>query len=178
MRLSRTGGYADAEIIVDGGTMIIRNKAANRFAQMPAQGGIDALIEALHQQAGLAVPAADLLLRDSYAVLVDDVIEAKVIGEGVVGGQVCDHLAFRNFETDWQIWIRQGPEKAPCKMVITSKTVGMAPQYTMHVRSWATPAGFPADTFAFRPAAGETRVEPNQLGGIDEIPPPSTENPK
>jgi len=158
--------------------MIIRNKAANRFAQMPAQGGIDALIEALHQQAGLAVPAADLLLRDSYAVLVDDVIEAKVIGEGVVGGQVCDHLAFRNFETDWQIWIRQGPEKAPCKMVITSKTVGMAPQYTMHVRSWATPAGFPADTFAFRPAAGETRVEPNQLGGIDEIPPPSTENPK
>lgn len=171
VRLERSGGYSNVEFIFDGTTFTIRGRSDNVYAQVPVSGTTDDLVRATHDQLGLAVPAADLLLRDSYSVLVADVMEAKYIGEGVVGGQTCDHVAFRNLDTDWQLWIRQGAEKAPCKMIITSKTVGMAPQYVTHVRSWNGKAKFPSGTFAFRPTPDERRLDVSQLTGIDEVPP-------
>ena len=36
------------------------------------------------------------------------VLEAKHIGRGVVEGVECEHLAFRNLDTDWQIWVEVG----------------------------------------------------------------------
>ena len=54
----------------------------------------------------------------------------------MVDGVECDHLAFRNLETDWQIWIERGERPLPRKYVITSKTVATAPQYTLRLRDW------------------------------------------
>lgn len=174
VKLERFGGYSDVEILFDGAMLTIRGRNNNVYAQVPVSGTSDDLVRAMHDDLGIAVPGADLLLRDSYSVLVADVMDAKFIGQGVVSGQMCDHVAFRNFDTDWQLWIRQGAEKVPCKMIITSKTVGMAPQYTTHVRSWKSNPRFPAGTFAFKPAAGEQKLDIGQLTGIDEVPPSQT----
>ncbi len=171
VRLERSGGYSNVEFWYDGATFTIRGRGLNVYAQVPVVGTTDDLVRTIHDELAMAVPGSDLLLRDSYSVLVADVLEAKYIGQGVVGGQMCDHVAFRNFDTDWQLWIRQGAEKSPCKMIITSKTVGMAPQYTTHVRSWKANPKFPAGTFAFKPAVGEQRIDVGQLPAIDEIPP-------
>jgi hypothetical protein len=59
-------------------------------------------------------------------------------GRGVVDGVQCEHLAFRNFDTDWQLWIETGDKPFPRKMVITSKTINSAPQYTVRIKSWKT----------------------------------------
>ncbi len=174
VRLERSGGYANVEFLFNGTAFTVRDRDGNLYAQVPLKGNTDELIAALHDQLGLAVPGADLLLRDSYSLLVADVLEAKLIGQGVVAGQMCDHVAFRNFDTDWQLWIRQGAEKAPCKMIITTKTVGMAPQYTTHVRSWKGNPKFPAGTFDFKAAPGERRIEIGQISGVDEVPSPAT----
>ncbi len=174
VRLERSGGYSNVEFLFDGTTFTVRGRNNNVYAQVPVSGTTDDLVRAMHDDLGLAVPGADLLLRDSYSVLVADVIDAKLIGQGVIAGQMCDHVAFRNFDTDWQLWIRQGADKAPCKMIITSKTVGMAPQYTTHVRSWKSNPRFPAGTFAFKPAAGEQKLDLGELTGIDEVPPAQT----
>jgi hypothetical protein len=173
LSFERTGGYADVQFLFDGTTLTVRDRAGKRYAQAPVKGSNDDLVKAIHDEMGMTVPGADVLLTDSYTVLIADVLEAKVIGEAVIAGQRCDHLAFRNFDTDWQLWIRQGAEKIPCKMVITSKMVGMAPQYTAQVRSWKSNPVFPAGTFAFRPVTGETRIPLDQMTGIDELPPPA-----
>lgn len=171
VRLERKGGYVVVDFIFDGQAFTVRDRNDNVYAQVPLKGTTDELVDAIHNQLGMAVPGADLLLKDSYSLLVADVLEAKFIGQGVVGGHMCDHVAFRNFDTDWQLWVRQGPEKIPCKMTITSKTVGMAPQYTTHVRSWTSSPKFAPGTFAFKPGAGEQRIDLGQLDGVDEVPP-------
>jgi hypothetical protein len=179
VHLQRSSAFGELTMVFDGAMLTMRSSTLAAYAQVPMKANTDELVSAVEQQFGMAVPGADLLLRNSYAVLVADVREAKIIGEGVIEGQRCDHLAFRNFDTDWQLWIRQGAEKIPCKMVITSKTVGMAPQYTVDVRSWKGNPKFPAGTFAFRPVAGDRRVEVRDLSAADEIPStPSTGAPK
>jgi hypothetical protein len=170
VRLERKGGFATIDLLFDGAKLTIRERDTNVYAQVDAPGTTEQLIDAMHNQLGMAVPGADLLLRDSYNILVADVLDAKVIGQGVIGGELCDHIAFRNFDTDWQLWIRAGAEKAPCKMIITSKLIGMAPQYTVHVRSFKGNVKFAPDTFAFKPAPGERLVGAGDMSNANEIP--------
>jgi len=77
--------------------------------------------------------------------------------------------AFRNTDTDWQLWVEVGARPIPRKMVITSKTVNSAPQYTVRVESWTTDFEPAADAFAFTPPAGATRLDPNALIDLDEL---------
>jgi hypothetical protein len=116
------------------------------------------------------LPGADLLLSKPYDVLVAGVLEAKHIGRGVIDGLECEHLAFRNADTDWQLWVEVGERPIPRKLVITSKTVNNAPQYTLRIKSWKS--GFvPApNAFAFAPPAGAVKLNPNDLIGLDELP--------
>jgi hypothetical protein len=171
LRAHRVGGYADVEMVFDGKTVDILGKHLNGYAQFDAPGTVDQLIEALRVGHGVSLPGADLLLSNPYDTLVADVLEAKHIGRGVIDGRECEHLAFRNFDTDWQLWVEVGDHPIPRKMVITSKTVNSAPQYTLRIKTWKS--GFvPApDAFAFAVPAGAAKLDPNHLIMLDELPP-------
>jgi hypothetical protein len=88
----------------------------------------------------------------------------------MISGELCEHLAFRTSEVDFQIWVHMGEKPRPCKLVINSKSVLGAPQYTLHITSFKTDVTFPDGTFAFTPAAGAKEVKLSQIGDLDEIP--------
>jgi len=89
----------------------------------------------------------------------------------VIDGVECEHLAFRNQDTDWQLWVEVGDRPIPHKYVITSKTVAAAPQYTLRIHDWKTDATPAADAFAFTAPDGAKKVDLNALHDIDEVPP-------
>jgi hypothetical protein len=170
LRAHRVGGYADVALFFDGKTVSVLGKHINGYAQFDAPGTVDQLIEALRAGHGVALPGADLLLSNSYDVLAAGIMESKHIGRGVIDGVECEHLAFRNFDTDWQLWVEEGERPIPRKLVITSKTLNSAPQYTLRVKGWKTniqPAG---DAFTFTPPAGAEKLSPDALVGLDELP--------
>ena len=171
LRATRTGGYADVELVFDGKTLSAFGKNINAYAQIETTGTIDELIERLRAEHGLALPAADLLLSQPYEELIANVLEAKHIGSGVIDGVECEHLAFRNPETDWQLWVEAGDRPIPRKYVITSKTVTGAPQYTVRIKDWESNAQTEADTFIFTPPEGAKKVDPKALSKLDELPP-------
>lgn len=166
----RTGGYADVELFFDGKTVSIFGRSLNGYARFEAPGTVDQLIAALRVGHGIALPGADLLLSQSYDVLAADIIEAKHIGRGVIDGRECEHLAFRNADTDWQLWVEVGEQPVPRKMVITSKTVNSAPQYTVRVKTWKTGIEPAAEVFAFIPPTGAVQLGPEALVELDELP--------
>lgn len=170
LRVSRTGGYADVEFVFDGKTATILGKNINAFAQLNSPGSTDQLIDRLVNEYSVQAPGSDLLLSNSYDVLMSDVRDAKHIGRGVVDGVECEHLAFRDFDTDWQIWIEVGPRPIPHKYVITSKTETGAPQYTLRISNWKTDVPAAAEAFTFKPPAGAKKVELKELRDLDEVP--------
>lgn len=171
MRAHRVGGYADVEMFFDGKTVSILGKHINSYAQFEAPGSLDKLIEALRAGHGISLPFADIILSNSYDLLVAGVMEAKHIGRGVIDGHECEHLAFRNHDTDWQLWVEVGDKPIPRKMVITSKTMNSAPQYTIQVKSWKTDAQPAADAFTFVVPAGAKKLSHEALIELDELPP-------
>ena len=170
LRVHRVGGYADVALYFDGKTASVFGKHINGYVQFNAAGSVDQLLEALRLGHGIALPGADLLLSNSYEVLVADVKEAKYMGRGVVDGRECEHLAFRNFDTDWQLWVEVGKHPIPRKLVITSKTMNSAPQYTLRVKSWKTDVQPAPNAFAFVPPVGAKQLGPEALIEFDELP--------
>jgi hypothetical protein len=170
VRASRIGGYADVELVFDGKTLTVLGKNLNAFAQTESPGSVDELVARLRGEFSVAVPGADLLLSRVYDELMMDVLDAKHIGRGVIDGIECDHLAFRNHDVDWQLWVEVGSHPIPRKYVITSKDLTGAPQYTLRIKDWKTDVQVAADAFAFKPPADAKKVDIAALSDIDEVP--------
>jgi hypothetical protein len=179
LRAHRLSGHADVSLYFTGETASVFATHSNSYAQITVPGTIDQLIEVLRAGHGVALPAADFLLSNAYDVLMADVMEAKYMGRGIIGGVECEHLAFRNFDTDWQVWVEVGKKPFPRKLVITSKTMNNAPQYTFRIRSWNTDVKPDENAFTFVPPPKATQLDPNALIDLDELPAeaPTGENP-
>jgi hypothetical protein len=169
LHMTRHGGYADVDLYFDGKRATVYGNNLNVFAGQDLQGTIDQLFEKL-RDLGFDAPGADLLFSHSFEGMTADVIDARHIGRGVVDGIECEHLAFRDVDTDWQIWIEVGPKPIPHKYVITSKTMAGAPQYTLRISDWKSNTQPPADAFAFKPPAGAKQIDLKALSGTDEVP--------
>jgi hypothetical protein len=170
-RATRNGGYSDIELVFDGNTVTVFGKSIDAYAQLDKPGSFEQLFDYLRDQSSLELPGTDLLLSDVYHVLMSDVIDAKHIGQGIIDGVECEHLAFRNLDTDWQIWIEVGSRPIPRKFIITSKTEAGGPQYTLRIKDWKTDVQLGVDAFAFKPPTGAKKVDFKALREIDEVPP-------
>jgi hypothetical protein len=165
---TRRSGFSDTEMVYDGKTLSILGKGQNAYIQTEAPGTIDTLIDQLRDKFHRQLPGADLLQSNVYDALMTDVTDVKDLGSGVINGTECDHLAFRAKETDWQIWIAQGPNPYPCRYVITSKGVDQAPQFTLEIRDWKAGAGAAASDFSFKSPAGAKRLDAKDLQALKE----------
>src|SRR6516162_826458 len=170
VHLTRTGGFANVEMVFDGKTLTLLGKNTNLYTQVDAPGTIDQLVDVLRDKYHRPVPAADLLMSDPYKELMPEVNDAKDLGAGVIHGVECDHLAFRTKEVDWQIWIAQGARPYPCRYVITSKKVTGWPQYTLDIWGWKTGADVASDSFKLAVPADAKKLTPDQVPELNEIP--------
>jgi hypothetical protein len=159
--------------VFDGKTASVLGRNVNAFSQLDAVGSVEQLVDKLRTDYSVALPGADLLGSDAFDLLRTDVTKAAHIGRGVVDGFECEHLAFRNNETDWQIWVQVGDAPIPRKYVITSKTETAAPQYTLVIREWKSDTKPSSDAFAFQAPAGATKLDAGMLATLDEVPPGS-----
>lgn len=169
-RISRTGGFADVEMVFDGKTASLLGKNINAYAQIEAPGSIDQLIDTLRETYNLSPPGADLLTSNPGSALAGSITAALDLGSGVINGLECDHVALRAEDVDVQIWIAQGDAPHPCRLVITSKAVAGAPQYMVDISDWLAGDAVPASDFTFAPPAGATKVDPSKLAEFDELP--------
>lgn len=168
LRMTRTGGFGDVELAFDGRTLSALGKTLGIYTSADMPGSVDDLVDRLRVDYGMEAPAADLLSADAYDLLLVGVTKAVDLGSGVIGGQVCDHLAFRTAETDWQIWIAQGDRPYPCRFEITSKLVALAPSYRIEIRDWTSDAEVSDADFRIQP--GQAKVVPIEaFQGLDDV---------
>ena len=168
-QIQRQGMIADAEFIFDGKTLTLHGKRNNVYAQIPVSGSIDDAIRAYELETGIPAPGADLLFADPYAILSSGVENGIYLGTAYVNGIECHHLAFREDEVDWQLWVQTGDKPLPMKYVITSKWYTAAPQYEIRFRGWDTNPQIDDGQFTFSAPEGATRLENLPVKELDEF---------
>lgn len=170
IRVIRKGGFADVEAVFDGKTLSLLGKNLNLYTQIEIPGNIDHLVDEMRDKYGRPLPAADLLMSDSYTQLMTDAKDIKYLGPGVIFGRMCEHVAIRTDEVDLQLWIADGDAPYPCRYTITSRSVQGQPQYSVDIWNWKSGVEASAADFTFKPPEGAKLVKPADLKDTDELP--------
>lgn len=159
LRAERTGDLVDQIFYYDGKSLTLHNPSEKYYATVAAPGTLEDMLDFAREKLDVVAPAGDLLYKNAYDILIQDVSSAFVVGKGMVEGVRCDHLAFRAPHVDWQIWIEEGERPLPHKLVITTRDVVNAPQFTVVTTNWNLKPKFSAEMFSFVPPKGTQKVE-------------------
>ena len=163
LRSERMGPLGGATLYYDGKNLTVYGKRNNLYATAPTPSTLDETIDFARESLSLDAPGADLLYSDPYKVLMEDAVSGRYMGMEPVGDRMCHHLAYRGHQTDWQLWIEDGPRALPCRFVITSKKQPGAPEYTVSTSNWREERSSPPDAFAFTPPPDAMKIEFVQL---------------
>ena len=159
LRADRVGDLVEQAFYFDGKSLTIFNPGEKYFATVAAPGTIEEMLDFARTRLDIVAPAGDLVYGNAYDILMTDVTQGFVVGKAVVEGVRCDHLAFRAPHVDWQIWIQEGKEPLPRKLVITTRDQANAPQFSVVVTKWNLRPTFTPQTFGFRAPSGAKQVE-------------------
>jgi hypothetical protein len=167
INIQRKGMISDIGFVYDGNSLTVHEKNLNVFYQAEGTGTIDNAFTVFEMETGIVAPGIDLLIADPYYVLSDGIVDGAYIGISYINGVACHHLAFREDNVDWQLWVQTGDTPFPMKYVITSKWQTGAPQYEIRFRDWQVDPQIDDNLFSFSAPEGAVRLETitvNELG--------------
>lgn len=159
MLAARAGGLMDQRLYYDGKSMTLYNPQEKVYATEPAPGTIEEMIELAREKIGILLPAADLLYRNAFPLMMQDVTLAVVVGKAVVTGVTCDHLLFSRPEVDFQLWIAEGDKPWVLKYVVTETGTPERLSITTVLSDWSTAPVVDESQFDFVPPAGTQKIE-------------------
>jgi hypothetical protein len=132
----------------NGKTVTLLSPSHNSYSTINAPSNIESTIDTLMKDYGFTVPLGDFLFSDPHKTLMKNVEAGIYVGPGDVNGVNCQHLAFVEKYIDWQIWIEDGKEPIPRKVVITYKTMPGSPQYIAVLSDWNFEKSLPDSLFS------------------------------
>jgi hypothetical protein len=159
LRAHRKGDLANQEFFYDGKTLTLYNPRENLYATTAAPATLDETLDFAREKLDILAPAAELLYKNAAEKMLKEASAGFVVGQSIVAGVKCSHLAFRGAEVDWQIWIEDGDKPLPRKFMITTKQVSGAPQFTVLIRSWDVATKLSNQEFTFTPPKGAKKIE-------------------
>ncbi len=165
LRAERHGDLVDQVFYYDGQTLTLNNPRDKVYATLSAPATLEEMLDFARETLDLVAPGADLVYSNAYEVLMEDVSSGFVVGKSVIGGVRCDHLAFRSPHADWQIWIQEGGQPVPRKLVITTLDVVNAPQFSVLMTGWDMAPQLSDETFAFIPPDDALGIDFLTVGG-------------
>jgi len=165
LRSDRVGRIASAQFYYDGKNFTLYERNNNYYATATAPPTVDQALDVAREKYGLETAAADLLYTRPYEVMTEDLVAATYVGIGDLHDVRCHHLAIREKEVDWQIWIAADAQPLPHKLVITSTTVKGSPEFRTELTRWSFPASLPNELFEFIPPQGAKRIDFLPRGG-------------
>lgn len=159
LRVERIGDLVNQTFYYDGKSLTVNLPEENYYATAAVPATIDAMLDFARDNLDVIAPGSDLIYKDAYERLAAGLTSGFIVGKSEVGGVQCDHLAFRNAQVDWQIWIQEGDQPVPRKMVVNSKRLAQSPEFAMTLSSWNPAPELGNATFEFVPAATSNKIE-------------------
>ncbi|OEU62852.1 MAG: hypothetical protein BA870_02075 [Desulfuromonadales bacterium C00003094] len=145
-------------IVYDSKEITIFSPEESVYAKTPFEGEVDDAFKFLVEKLNLSIPMRDFFANDLNVTLLAKIESGQYVEESTVGGVLCDHLALRNSYVDFQLWIAQGDEPLPRRLVITYKNDEGRPQFWAQFQRWESSPKITAGHFSYSPPAGTERI--------------------
>jgi hypothetical protein len=103
----------------DGKDIAVFNTKENVYATVARPGTVDDAIAYFLDDLDMRLPLAELLSSQRAKMLAEHVRAAAYVEPSQIAGVPCDHLALRGDQADLQLWVAQGHQPLPRRLVIT-----------------------------------------------------------
>jgi hypothetical protein len=146
--------------IYDGKTFTVYSPTLGYYASVPAPSTIREVLDTIYNKFGIALPLEDLFRWSdpSSAARLQAMQSAYDVGTATIDGVETDHYAFREGDVDWEVWIQQGDQPLPRKVVIVNRNDPAKPTFTSRL-SWQVNPTFSDSDFTFVPDANAKRIQ-------------------
>lgn len=146
--------------IYDGKTFTVYSPTLGFYASVPAPPTNNELLDTIYNKFGIALPLEELFRwgdgTDSERIAA--LKSAYEVGSATIDGVPTDHYAFREDDVDWEIWIQQGDQPLPRKLVIVDRNDPAKPTFIARL-SWQVNPTFTDADFTFVPDANAKRIQ-------------------
>jgi len=163
----RSGELVEQEFYYNGASLTLSNPGDGFYATVDAPDTLEGMLDFAREQLDIVAPAGDFLYANAFDILMEGVTSAFVVGPSYFEGVLCDHLAFSAPGTDFQVWVQQGDKPLPRMLVITSRDVLNAPQFTVEISDWNLSPAAGDDLFNFSPPEGAVAIEFMAVGASE-----------
>ena len=153
------GDMVNERVRYDGKTLTVLDNRQKAYGVIKTPDNIDEMLDYAARQFDVTMPLADLLFSNPYEAVIGSVRFGQYIGLHDVRGIKCHHLAFRQDGLDWQIWIAEGDQPLPRKLVITYKASPGQPQYIAFLGKWDLSCQLPDSAFTLEIPEGVKRID-------------------
>src|SRR5512136_567365 len=158
LRAERLGDVISQIFYYNGKTLTLYNPSDKVYATEPAPATIEGALDFAREKLGLTVPVADLVYRNAFPLLMQDVTFAKVVGKAVIGGVKCDHLLFSRPGVDFQVWVADAGKPLPRKYVVTDRETSHLLSITSVMSDWNVAPAVADSRFTFVPPKGTKAI--------------------
>src|ERR1700741_2703827 len=158
-RAARVGEQVSKVLFYDVKSLTMSMVGERYYATVAAPPTLDAMVDFAADKLDVIAPGTDLIYSNAFERLTEGLNSAFFVGEAMIGGVRCVHLALRNPEVDWQIWIQDGDKPLPRKFVVTSKRMPQSPQFEVTVSSWDVAPKLNDTVFRFAPSSGWRKID-------------------
>jgi hypothetical protein len=143
----------------DGKHLTVLDREKNLYGIADAPGTIDQTLDLAAETYGITVPLEDMAVSDPFASSMKGVTAGGYFGDESVLGVPCRHVGFTTDQIDWQLWVADGPQPLPQKLVITYKNEPQSPQFTAIFTKWNLNDRVADLAFEFIPPPGSAKIE-------------------
>jgi hypothetical protein len=149
----------DQGLVLFDGKVITAVKADdNIYARAEKPGMVDDAIVYLVRDLQLTLPLARMFLTSFPKDMEKKVTSINYVEENFLFDVPTDHLAVRSADVDMQMWIAQGEQPLPRRIILTYKNAPGSPQFRADLFDWDLSPKVAADSFTFTPAADAEEV--------------------
>ena len=146
--------------IYDGKTFTVYTPGLGFYASVPAPPTNREALDMVYKKFGIALPLEDLFRwgDGTSADRIQTIKAAYAVGTATIDGVETNHYAFREADVDWEVWIQQGDQPLPKKLVIVDRSDPARPTFTAKL-DWQVNPTFADSDFAFTPDSDAKRIE-------------------
>ena len=160
--------------LIDGKNITVSSTSGNVYAQASSPGNLDAAVKYLVSELNIRLPLALLFLTTLPGELEQRIQVVDYVEETTILGVTSHHLAGRTQSVDFQIWVKDGDEPLPLRIILTYRLEEGLPQFRALFTDWNVSPKVSKSAFTFKPADGATKIsflsQLNQLKKSGEEP--------
>jgi hypothetical protein len=165
------------QVFFDGTSVTVFTPGENIFASFTRPGSVDETLHYFVEDLQTPIPLSALLMTSLPQELEKRFTEVALVNHETIAGKSVEHLAARSSDADVQVWIADGDEPVPLRVVLTYKGAAGQPQFWATLSEWNLHPAIDPSAFVFvRPSGAESvafmvpaAVPPKSIGGPSKV---------